>query len=173
MLWISTAYAMAGSPQAGGEANIFAGLAPFILMFAVFYFLLVRPQQKRAKQHKEMVNSLRRGDEIITNSGVFGRVVDTDEATLMVDIGSGTIIKIMRTGVSAKPAASAHVGEKTSKKADKKGDKKSAKAALEAQPEKSAQVSEEQAASAETAAATPEVEVIVNGAPATDEKSNT
>ena len=68
----SIAYAAAGNPGAAGDAGgMFASFVPLILMFVVFYFLLIRPQQKRAKQHKEMLNALKKGDYVITSGGLL------------------------------------------------------------------------------------------------------
>ena len=74
MFWTTTAYAMGAGGQ-GGEGDPLMSLLPLILMFAVFYFLLIRPQQKRSKEHKTMLEALRKGDDIITNGGLCGRMV--------------------------------------------------------------------------------------------------
>lgn len=92
MFWSTAAYAMGGAPQ-GGEAGA-AGLAsfiPLILMFAIFYFLLIRPQQKRAKEHKAMLQSLGRGDRVVTAGGLYGRILDLDESTVVLDLGDSTV----------------------------------------------------------------------------------
>ena len=127
MFWISEAYAM--SPGgAGGEPDILTSMAPLILMFAVFYFLLIRPQQKRAKQHKEMIQSLRKGDEVITSGGLCGRVVDTQEETVTLDLGK-TEVTIIRSAVSSMatvPMPKEKKGKKDSKKSEK-ADKEPAK----------------------------------------------
>ena len=68
---ITPAYAQA--PGAGG-ADFLTSLVPLILIFVIFYFLLIRPQQKRAKEHKQMVESLKRGDQIVTGGGILGKV---------------------------------------------------------------------------------------------------
>lgn len=129
MFWISEAYAMSLG-GAGGEPDIFTSMAPLILMFAVFYFLLIRPQQKRAKQHKEMVNSLRKGDEVITSGGMYGRVVDVQDDTVTLDLGK-TEVTILRSAVSAmstvpmpkeKKGKKDKKSEKTDKEQTAKGD---------------------------------------------------
>lgn len=76
----------AGDAGAGGG---FASLIPLILMFAIFYFLLIRPQQKKAKEHREMLNNLKKGDRILTNGGFHGRIVSLDENTMIVEMGVG------------------------------------------------------------------------------------
>lgn len=85
-MFITPAYAQ-GAPAAGGGAEMLIQLAPFLLIFVVMYFLILRPQQKRAKAHQEMVNSLRRGDVVVTAGGLVGkvtRVVDDNEVELQI-----------------------------------------------------------------------------------------
>ncbi|MBL8784276.1 MAG: preprotein translocase subunit YajC [Deltaproteobacteria bacterium] len=65
-------------------------------MLVLFYFLLIRPQQKRAKQHKQLVESLKRGDAVITSSGIYGRIVSVDGNVLTIEIAKGTEIKILK-----------------------------------------------------------------------------
>ena len=73
------AYAM-GAGGAGGEgAGGFTGFIPLILMFVIFYFLLIRPQQKRTKEHRQMVSNLKKGDRIVTSGGIHGRITGMDE----------------------------------------------------------------------------------------------
>jgi preprotein translocase subunit YajC len=72
-----------------------------ILLFAVFYFLLIRPQQKRAKEHKKMVEAVAKGDEVVTNGGVLGKVVDVGESFLTVTIAEGVDVKLQRSSVAA------------------------------------------------------------------------
>lgn len=93
---ISPAYA-----QAGGGADMFASFIPLILIFAVFYFLLVRPQQKKMKQHREMLAAIGRGDRVVTGGGIIGsvsRVVNEDE--LLVDLTDGVRVTVMRSMVA-------------------------------------------------------------------------
>jgi preprotein translocase subunit YajC len=87
MSFIETAYAMAPQAGGGGEANMFASLMPFALIFLVFYFLLIRPQQKKAKEHKQMLAGLKKGDAVITAGGIFGRIVEVDGDIMTVDLG--------------------------------------------------------------------------------------
>ncbi len=96
------AYAMGqGGAAAGGGAGGFGGLIPIILMFVIFYFLLIRPQQKRNKEHKEMISSLKKGDRIITSGGIYGRVTGLDDTTLTVEIADRVRVKVVRGNVSA------------------------------------------------------------------------
>jgi preprotein translocase subunit YajC len=102
MSWISTAYAMGAGPQAGQEGNLLASLAPFALIFLVFYFLLIRPQQKKAKEHKAMLAALKKGDAILTAGGMYGRIVDTRDDLVVVDLGE-TKVTMGRAYIAAAP----------------------------------------------------------------------
>jgi preprotein translocase subunit YajC len=87
--------------QAGGEAggSLFS-LLPLVVIFVLFYFLLIRPQQKRAKQHKEMVAALKKGEEIVTNGGLLGKVTDVDDNFVTVEIASGLTVRIQRQAIA-------------------------------------------------------------------------
>ncbi|NQV67761.1 MAG: preprotein translocase subunit YajC [Rhodobacteraceae bacterium] len=69
-MFLTPAFAQA----AGGASSAFSSFVPLILIFAIMYFLMIRPQQKKAKQHKAMIDSLRRGDQVVTSGGVLGKV---------------------------------------------------------------------------------------------------
>jgi preprotein translocase subunit YajC len=92
---ISSAYAQAA---AGGEPG-FMGLLPIVLMFVLLYFLMIRPQMKRAKEAKAMVEGLQKGDEIITAGGVLGRISKMGEAYITVEIAPNTEISIQKAAV--------------------------------------------------------------------------
>lgn len=81
-MFISNAYAQSGGAAGGGLIQ----LLPFILMFVVFYFLLIRPQMKRAKEHRAMVDALKKGDEVVTNGGIAGKVVKVTEEWVNLEI---------------------------------------------------------------------------------------
>jgi len=124
MFWVTNAYAMGGA-GGGAEAGGMLSFIPLILMFVVFYFLLIRPQQKRAKEHQAMLGNVKRGDEIITAGGLHGRVVEAAEQHLIVDLGE-TKIKLSRNAVSA-VVGQPKAADKQSKNSDKgngKADKK-------------------------------------------------
>ena len=87
MSLISTAWAMGAGQPVGGDANIFASLMPFALIFLVFYFMLIRPQQRKAKEHKEMLAGLKKGDAVITAGGMYGRIIEVDGDIMVVDLG--------------------------------------------------------------------------------------
>jgi preprotein translocase subunit YajC len=97
---IDIAYAL--SPGGGGEggAGGFTGFIPLILMFVIFYFLLIRPQQKRSKEHRQMVSNLKKGDRIITSGGIHGRITGMDDTTLTVEIADKVRVKVARGNVS-------------------------------------------------------------------------
>jgi preprotein translocase subunit YajC len=94
MEWlIPSAYAQAaGAPQ----PNVFMQLLPLILIFVVFYFLLIRPQAKRAKEHKAMVAALGVGDEVVTSGGILGKVAEVSDQFVTVEIAEGVRIKVQR-----------------------------------------------------------------------------
>jgi preprotein translocase subunit YajC len=97
-----------GQGGTGGEgAGGFAGFIPLILMFVIFYFLLIRPQQKRSKEHRQMISNLKKGDRIITSGGLHGRITGMDESTLTVEIADKVRVKVARGNVAnlAQPAA--------------------------------------------------------------------
>lgn len=87
--------APAGAAQGGGLMTFL----PLIIIFVIFYFLLIRPQSKRAKEHRDMVAKLAKGDEVITNGGMLGRIADLDDNYLTVEIASGVAVKLQRQAV--------------------------------------------------------------------------
>lgn len=96
-MFVSPAYAQAAG--GGAEGGIMAFL-PLILIFVVFYFLLIRPQQKRAKQHKEMLNNLRRGDRVVTAGGIIGLVTKATDDELTVEIAENVRVKVARAMIA-------------------------------------------------------------------------
>jgi preprotein translocase, YajC subunit len=145
MSFIESAYAMAPQAGGGGEANMLASLMPFALIFLVFYFLLIRPQQKKAKEHKQMLAGLKKGDAVITAGGMFGRIVEVDGDTMVVDLGE-TKVTMGRAYLSAAPQAKQSVPpvkkEKKGKK-DKETPSAAPAVAMEAPVETPAEVVEE------------------------------
>ncbi|WP_419787925.1 preprotein translocase subunit YajC [Pseudodesulfovibrio sp.] len=115
MFFDSVAYAMA-PPSGGGAAGAPGGLGAIlggplpmlILMFAIFYFLLIRPQQKKQKQHRAMLDALSKGDKVWTNGGILGIIVDIDGDNLTIEIAKDVNVVIKRGFVAdkdGKPAA--------------------------------------------------------------------
>ena len=80
---ISPAYAQAAAPAAGGD--MFMSLLPLVLMFAVFYFLLIRPQQSKMKQHRAMIENLKKGDQIVTAGGIVGKIARVEQSDNPLD----------------------------------------------------------------------------------------
>ncbi len=89
----------AGTPAAG-DMGLLNLLFPIVLI-AAFYFLLIRPQTKRAKEHKQMVESLKKGDEVVTGGGVLGRITEIGENFIQVEIAEGVQIKVQKQAVSS------------------------------------------------------------------------
>ena len=99
------AFAMGGAPggasgPAGGMAA-FQQVIPLVFMFAIFYFLLIRPQQKKAKEHKALLEAIKKGDNIITAGGVHGKVSSVDDGIVTLEIATGVNIKIVKSYIAA------------------------------------------------------------------------
>lgn len=87
--------------QAAGAGSAFASFVPLILIFAIMYFLLIRPQQKKLKDHKAMVEALRRGDQVLTQGGIMGKVLKVnDDGILEVEIADGVKVRVLRSSIS-------------------------------------------------------------------------
>lgn len=91
------------SPQQGaGSQNPLFAMAPFILMFVIFYFLLIRPQKKRQQEHKKMLEALKKGDKVVTSGGLLGTVVGVKEKTCVLKVGDGeTKMEFLKSAVTA------------------------------------------------------------------------
>ena len=95
--FISSAWAQAAPAQ---QPDALTSLIPLIIIFVVFYFLLIRPQTKRAKEHRKMVSELKVGDEVVTSGGVLGKISDAGDQFLEVEIATGVTVKVQRSTVS-------------------------------------------------------------------------
>ena len=97
---ISSAFAQSAAGGAGGFS--LQGLLPFVLIFIIFYFLLIRPQQKRVKQHKLMVENLKRGNKVLTAGGIMGVISKANEGseTVSIEISQGVIVDVARQMIS-------------------------------------------------------------------------
>lgn len=94
-MFVSPAFAQAAAP--GGAAGGIEAFAPLVLIFVVFYFLLIRPQQKRMKQHKEVLSGLRRGDKVVTSGGIIGTVNKiVSDTEVVVEIAEGVRVRVVR-----------------------------------------------------------------------------
>ncbi len=99
---ISEAYAQTATTQAQiAEPNALLNLLPLILIFAVFYVFLIRPQQKKIKEHQEIINAIKRGDEVVTGGGIIGKVSKIEEGTNLahVEIADGVIVRINKATI--------------------------------------------------------------------------
>ena len=99
-MFISEAFAQA-APAAGAD-SMFGGISsmlPLILMFVVLYFVMIRPQMKRQKEHKAMIDALAKGDEVVTSGGMLGKVSKMGETFVSVEIANGIEIQIQRSAV--------------------------------------------------------------------------
>lgn len=85
---------------AGGQGNPIMSFLPLVILFVIFYFLLIRPQQKKAKEHKGMVESLQKGDEIVTTGGLVGKVIDVSDDFLTCKLAENVEVKVQRHAVS-------------------------------------------------------------------------
>ena len=108
-MFVTPAYAQAAAPAAGGGAA-FAQFIPLILVFLIMYFLIMRPQQKKMAQHRAMVEALKKGDNVITQGGIIGKVVAVRDDEVEVEIAQGVRIRVVRSTIAqvvnrAAPAA--------------------------------------------------------------------
>jgi len=98
-MFATPAYAQAAG--AAGAGSAFASFIPLILIFAIMYFLLIRPQQKKMKEHKAMVEALRRGDQVVTQGGIVGKVTKVQEDNMVeVEIAEGVKVKVIKGTIS-------------------------------------------------------------------------
>jgi preprotein translocase subunit YajC len=116
MFFANLAYAMGDAPAAGGQAGSpLMTFMPLILMFVIFYFLLIRPQQKKQKEHKQMLDNLGRGDRVVTAGGLYGRVVEVKDDILTVDLGNDMHVQVGRgfiSGLASPDSAAAKAKDK-------------------------------------------------------------
>lgn len=95
-MFISSAYAQAASPS---TSDTLMSMLPLVLMFVVLYFVMIRPQMKKAKEHKAMVEALAKGDEVVTAGGFLGKVSKIGEIYIGVELASGVEVQMQRTAV--------------------------------------------------------------------------
>ena len=96
------AYAMGPSPQAGqGQGGGLIGFLPLILIFVIFYFMLIRPQQKRAKEHKVMLENLKKGDKVVTSGGEYGVIEEVKTNTVILKISENVKVKYGKSYIAA------------------------------------------------------------------------
>ena len=96
--------------QAGGPAGILVGILPWLLIFAIFYILMIRPQQRRAKEHQAAIAAVKKGDDVITGGGIRGRVTKVSDDEAEVEIAQGVKVRVVKSTIThvltteAKPA---------------------------------------------------------------------
>ena len=116
-MWISTAYAQAAGSQ-GGEFNMMT-ILPLVLIFVVFYFLLIRPQQQKMKHHKTMLGALRRGDRVVTGGGIVGTIVKAQgDEDCVVEIADGVRVRVVRSTIQSVVSRAEPAGEKEKSSSD-------------------------------------------------------
>ncbi|MCU0587130.1 MAG: preprotein translocase subunit YajC [Syntrophobacteraceae bacterium] len=102
MEWLSVAYAMGGAGQGGAGQGAAGGLGlfgPLVIMMVIFYFLLIRPQQKRQKEHKTMLEGIQKGDVVLTQGGIQGKVTGLTDTVLTLEIAEKVRVKVQRSYV--------------------------------------------------------------------------
>ena len=97
--------------EQGGSGSAFSAMLPFVAIFLLFYFLIIRPQQKQGRERKKMLAEIKRGDSVITAGGIRGKVVDSDGDDLTVEIARGTNVRMVRSGISEKISSAAEDGK--------------------------------------------------------------
>ena len=99
-MFISNAFAQAAPAASGGGAeSTMLSLLPLVLMFVVLYFIMIRPQMKRQKEHKSMIDALAKGDEIVTSGGLLGRISKLGETYVYIEAASGVELQVQRTAI--------------------------------------------------------------------------
>ncbi|MBN2707373.1 MAG: preprotein translocase subunit YajC [Deltaproteobacteria bacterium] len=96
MLGVAFAMAQGGEAGAAGGLEGIKAFVPLILMFVIFYFLLIRPQQKRQKEHKELLANLKRGDDVVTSGGIMGRITAVADTFVTIEVAEKVRIKVAR-----------------------------------------------------------------------------
>lgn len=102
-MFSSPAYAQAtggAAPAAGGAGVFMAQVFPLVLIFVIFYFLLIRPQQKRMKQHQAMIGAVKPRDTVVTSGGLIGKVTKVDEQEIEVEVATGVKVRVVKSMLS-------------------------------------------------------------------------
>jgi preprotein translocase subunit YajC len=96
---MNLAYAMGSTPASGQGGQIMAFL-PLILLFAVFYFLLIRPQQKRTKTHKQFIENLKKGDRVVTSGGMYGTITGVTDDSVTIEVAEKVRVKVLKSAIA-------------------------------------------------------------------------
>jgi preprotein translocase subunit YajC len=99
-MFATPAYAASAGAAPSGTAAFFAQVFPLLLIFVIFYFLLIRPQQRRLRQHRDMVAAVKKNDVAVTNGGLIGKVIRVDEGEVELEIASGVRVRVIKTMLS-------------------------------------------------------------------------
>lgn len=95
---LSPAYAQAAAPA---QPNALIQFAPLVVLFVLFYFLLIRPQMKRTKEHRQMLDKVAKGDEVVTNGGLAGKVTNIGEAYATIEVAEGVNVKVQKASIGS------------------------------------------------------------------------
>ena len=98
-MFISEAFAQTAPAAASGGESSLLTMLPLLLMFVVLYFIMIRPQMKRQKEHKAMIEAIAKGDEVVTSGGLVGRVAKMGESFLHVEVANGVELQVQRSAV--------------------------------------------------------------------------
>lgn len=102
-MFITPAFAQAAGNGAGagaGGASFLVNILPLILIFAILYFMIIRPQNKRMREHRDMIAALRRGDTVVTGGGIVGKVANVEDNEVLVEIAEGVKIKVVKSTIT-------------------------------------------------------------------------
>jgi preprotein translocase subunit YajC len=99
ILFIDSVYAMGGAPVQGG-GGAFSAFVPLILIFVIFYFLLIRPQQKKQKDHRKMIDSLKKGDEVVTSGGIHGSIAKVKDDIVHLEVSEQIKLRVSRSAIA-------------------------------------------------------------------------
>ncbi len=97
---ITSAFAAGAPAGAGGPESVWLQFVPLLVIFAIFYFLLIRPQMKKAKEQRQLIASVAKGDEVVTQGGLVGRVMQVGDEYLQLEVAEGVLVKIQKVAVT-------------------------------------------------------------------------
>ena len=116
--FLTTGHLLLGAMGSGGEPGGLVSFMPLIIIFGIFYFLLIRPQQKKQQKHRDMLGNLKRGDKIITTGGIYGTIEGLTDTTLQIKIANQVKVKVSRSAIAGLQQAETTEDEPTLKKKD-------------------------------------------------------
>ncbi|MCV2369511.1 preprotein translocase subunit YajC [Roseateles oligotrophus] len=98
-MFISNAFAQVAPAASGGTESSLLSMLPLVLMFVVLYFVMIRPQMKRQKEHKAMIEAIAKGDEVVTTGGLLGKITKLGESFISIEVASGVELQVQRGAV--------------------------------------------------------------------------